>query len=373
MSGYSASDSANMAKALRLAARGEFTAHPNPMVGCVLVRDSKVIGEGWHALAGEAHAEINALDAAGDAAGATAYVTLEPCAHHGKTPPCVAALIEAGVAEVVCAMQDPFDGVGGRGFAALENAGIRLRTGLMAAEAEQLNRGFLRRVSYGRPFVRVKIASSLDGAIAMQNGQSQWLTGPAARADVQRLRARSGAIMTGIGTVLADDPSFNVRDESIDMAGRQPARVVLDSSLRMPLSSGMLCLRGKTIVYCVDDSAREALEKEGAEVVKTPGDDSSVDLGSVLDDLGRRDINDLLVEAGPGVAGSLVSAGLVDELVIYQAPHIMGSETIAMFRTPAWTELADRKSLEITDVRRVGADTRITATIKSTLRATDQD
>ena len=373
MSGFSASDSTYMARAFRLAARGANTAHPNPMVGCVLVRDGKLIGEGWHALAGEAHAEINALEAAGDAAGATVYVTLEPCAHHGKTPPCVAALIEAGVAEVVCAMQDPFDGVGGRGFAALEEAGIKTRIGLMAAEAEQLNAGFLRRVRRGRPFVRVKIAASLDGAIAMQNGQSQWITGPAARADVQRLRARAGAIMTGIGTVLADDPSFNVRDASIDMAGRQPLRVVLDSNLRMPLSSGMLCLPGKTIIYCVDDAGRVALEEAGAEVVKTQGDESSVDLGAVLDDLGRREINDLLVEAGPGIAGSLLAAGMVDELVIYQAPHIMGSETVAMFNTPAWIELADRKSLEITDVRRVGADTRITATIKSAIRATDQN
>ncbi len=369
MSGFSANDSATMARALRLAARGEYTAHPNPMVGCVLVRDGKVIGEGWHELAGEPHAEINALNAAGNAAGATVFVTLEPCAHHGKTPPCTEALIEAGVADVVCAMQDPFDGMGGRGFAALEKAGITLRTGLMAAEAEQLNAGFLSRVRHGRPFVRVKIAASLDGAIAMRNGQSQWITGPAARSDVQHLRARAGAIMTGIGTVLADDPSFNVRDESIEMAGRQPLRVVLDSSLRMPLSSGMLCLPGKTIVYCVDDGGRKALEDAGAEVVKTPGDDGSVDLASVLDDLGRREINNLLVEAGAALTGSLVSAGLVDELVIYQAPHIMGSETIAMFRTPAWTELTHRRSLDITDVRRVGADTRITAGI----RATDQD
>ena len=369
MSGFSASDSATMARALRLASRGEYTAHPNPMVGCVLVRDDKIIGEGWHALAGEAHAEINALAAAGDATGATVYVTLEPCAHHGKTPPCTKALIEAGVAEVVCAMQDPSDSVSGRGFAALEKAGIKLRSGLMAAEAEQLNAGFLSRVRRGRPFVRVKIAASLDGAIAMQNGQSQWITGPAARSDVQHLRARAGAIMTGIGTVLADDPSFNVRDDSIDLAGRQPLRVVLDSSLRMPLSSGMLCLSGKTIVYCVDDSSRKALEDVGAEVVKTPGDDNLVDLASVLNDLGRRDINNLLVEAGPGVAGSLLSAGMVDELVIYQAPHIMGSETITMFKTPGWTELTDRRSLEITDVCQVGVDTRITARI----RATDQD
>ena len=373
MSGFSASDSAYMAQALRLAARGEYTAHPNPMVGCVLVRDGRLIGEGWHRLAGELHAEANALAAAGDATGATAYVTLEPCAHQGKTAACATALIKAGVAEVVCAMQDPFERVAGSGFAALEKAGIALRVGLMAAEAEKLNAGFLSRVRRGRPFVRVKIAASLDGAIAMQNGQSQWITGAAARADVQRLRARSAAIMTGIGTVLADDPSLNVRDEAIDMAGRQPVRVVIDSALRMPLSSGMLCLPGDTIVYCVDDGGRKALEDAGAAVVKISGGDSGVDLAAVLDDLGRREINDLLVEAGPGLAGSLLSSDMVDELVIYQAPHIMGSATISMFNTPAWTELADRKSLQFTDVRRVGGDTRITATIKPAIRTTDQD
>ena len=364
MPGFSASDSAYMARALRLAARGEFGAHPNPMVGCVLVYDNKIIGEGWHELCGEAHAEVNALAQAGEARGATAYVTLEPCAHHGKTPPCADALIAAGVSEVICAIQDPFDDGGGRGIAALEKAGIKVRTGLMSAEAERLNAGFLRRLQHGRPFVRVKIAASLDGAIAMQSGQSQWITGPAARSDVQRLRARAGAVMTGIGTVLADDPSLNVRDESIDMAGRQPLRVVIDSTLRMPLSAGMLCLPGKTLVYCAYDESRSALEEAGAEVVRLPGEELGVDMAAVLDDLGEREINNLLVEAGPGLAGSLIAEDLVDELVIYQAPHIMGSETISMFRTPTWTELADRKALEFTDVRRVGGDTRITATIR---------
>jgi diaminohydroxyphosphoribosylaminopyrimidine deaminase/5-amino-6-(5-phosphoribosylamino)uracil reductase len=207
MSEYSASDSAYMARALRLAARGRYTAHPNPVVGCVLVRDGIIVGEGWHRKAGEPHAEVNALHAAGsDAKGATAYVTLEPCAHHGKTPPCIDALIAAGVAEVCAAMQDPFDELSGRGLSALTAAGMRVRVGLMQAAAEELNAGFLSRVTRGRPFVRMKIASSLDGRIAMADGQSQWITGPDARADVQRLRARAGAILTGIGTVLADDP-----------------------------------------------------------------------------------------------------------------------------------------------------------------------
>ncbi len=360
---FSASDSAYMARALSLARRGEYTVHPNPMVGCVLVRDGKIIGEGWHALAGEAHAEVNALAAIDNAKDAVAYVSLEPCAHHGKTPPCADALIAAGVGEVVCAMQDPSAEVGGRGIATLEKAGIKVRTGLMCAAAERLNAGFISRVTRGRPFVRAKIAVSLDGAIAMQNGESQWITGPAARSDVQRFRARAGAIMTGIGTVLADDPSFNIRDDSIDTAGRQPLRVVLDSKLRMPLSSGMLCLPGETIVYCADDENRGELEEAGAEVVKTTGDGSNVDIASVLNDLGRRGINNLLVEAGPRLAASLIAAELVDELVIYQAPHIMGSETISMVRTPAWTDLADRRALDVIDVRRVGADTRITARI----------
>ena len=357
-----------MARALRLAARGEYSAHPNPMVGCVLVRDDEIIGEGWHKVCGEAHAEVNAISAATDANGATAYVTLEPCAHHGKTPPCTEALIAAGVTDVVCAMQDPFGDGGGKGIATLEKAGIKVRSGLMNAEAEHLNVGFLSRVRRGRPYVRVKIAASLDGAIAMKNGQSQWITGPAARDDVQRLRARACAIMSGIGTILADDPSFNVREESIDTAGRQPLRVVVDSTLRMPLSSGMLCLPGKTLVYCTDDSRRSGLEDAGAEIVKVPGDDSGVDIAAVLDDLGSRDVNNLLVEAGPGLAGSLIAKELVDELVIYQAPHIMGSETISMFLTPAWTELADRRTLELTDVRRVGGDTRITARIANATR-----
>ncbi len=362
MSDYSASDRAHMARALCLAERGVHTAYPNPMVGCVLVRDDEIVGEGFHKAAGEAHAEVHALVAAGDKArGATAYVTLEPCAHHGKTPPCVDALIEAGVADVVAALEDPYPEVAGRGFAALEKAGIGVRVGLMRTAAEELMSGFLSRVTRGRPFVRLKIASSLDGRIAMANGESQWITGPEARADVQRLRARSGAIMTGIGTVLADDPSLTVRDASLDTDGRQPLRVVLDKGLRMPLSAEMLGLPGNTLIYCIDDSGRQPLIDAGAEIVKVAEKDGMVHLAAVLDDLGARAINDLLVEAGPALAGSLVETQLVDELVIYQAPHIMGSETMGMFQTPSWCELADRQSLEITDVRSVGADTRITA------------
>lgn len=353
-----------MARALRLAERGQYSAHPNPMVGCVLVRDEAIVGEGWHEMAGEAHAEINALEVAGDSArGATAYVTLEPCAHHGKTPPCVDALISAGVSDVVVALEDPFQQAGGRGIAALKKAGIGVRVGLMQSSAEQLLVGFLSRITRSRPFVRLKMASSLDGGIAMSNGESQWITGPEARADVQRLRARSGAVMTGIGTILADDPSLTVRDATIDTRGKQPLRVVLDNGLRMPLAAEMLTLPGQTLVYCIDDQNREALVAAGAEVIKVEASAGQVDVSAVLGDLASREVNDVLVEAGPTLAGSLIKVGLVDELVIYQAPHIMGSETMGMFDTPTWTELAHRKSLDIGDVRRVGADTRITARI----------
>jgi diaminohydroxyphosphoribosylaminopyrimidine deaminase/5-amino-6-(5-phosphoribosylamino)uracil reductase len=350
MAEFSAADSAFMARALRLAARGIYTAHPNPMVGCVVVRDGKIVGEGWHEVAGEAHAEINALRAAGAGArGATAYLTLEPCSHEGKTPPCAPALIEAGIGEVVIAMEDPFPAVSGNGRAALEAAGIPVRSGLM--------------VQRGLPFVRLKVASSLDGATAMTSGESQWITGPEARADVQRLRARSGAILTGIGTVIADDPALNVRLEGLDTRGRQPIRAVLDSRLRMPVSAGMLAMPGMTVVYCTDDAARQPLLDTGAHVVRVEHAEGVLNVRQALSDLADREVNDLLVEAGPAVLGHLLSQRLVDELVIYQAPHIMGSETRPMFATPEWTQLADRRTLDITDLRRIGRDIRITARV----------
>jgi len=242
MSDFSPNDCAHMARALRLAERGQYAAHPNPMVGCVLVRDETIIGEGWHEAAGEAHAEVNALEAAGDSArGSTAYVTLEPCAHHGKTPPCVEALIGAGVSNVVVALEDPFPEVAGRGIAALKKAGIGVRVGLMQSSAEELLAGFLSRVTRSRPFVRLKMASSLDGGIAMSNGESQWITGPEARADVQRLRARSGAVMTGIGTILADDPSLTVRDTTIDTRGKRLLQLARKLSKLMRKPGWSMC------------------------------------------------------------------------------------------------------------------------------------
>ena len=355
-----------MARALQLAAHGRYTAHPNPMVGCVLARDGEVVGEGWHEAAGAEHAEINALRAAGDRArGATAYVTLEPCAHHGKTPPCADALVEAGVARVIAAMQDPFEEVAGRGLAKLESAGVATAVGLMEATAAALNRGFVRRVTASRPFVCLKIAASIDGAIAMTSGESQWITGPEARSDVQRLRARSGAVMSGIGTVLADDPSFNVRPPDIDTGGRQPLRVILESKLRMPAAARMLALPGETLVCCTPGQDPAGLSEAGAEVMAFSADGDRVDAREVLAELAKRGVNDVLVEGGPGLAGELLEKGCVDELVIYQSPHIMGSNTRGMFTTPSWTALADRRALDIVDVRRIANDTRITARIRN--------
>jgi diaminohydroxyphosphoribosylaminopyrimidine deaminase/5-amino-6-(5-phosphoribosylamino)uracil reductase len=356
------SDNAYMAQALRLAERGLYTAMPNPIVGCVIVNDGVVVGEGWHQVAGENHAEVNALQAAGDRArGATAYVTLEPCAHHGKTPPCAAALVAAGVAEVVIGLRDPHPEVDGRGIRILEAAGISVRSGVLADAVQRQLEGFLSRVTRGRPLVRLKTACSLDGRTAMASGESRWITGPAARADVQRLRARAGAILTGIGTVLADDPSLTVRDPAIDTGGRQPLRVVLDDHLRMPPSAKMLTLAGETLIYCSSDANHKALVAAGAGVVQVGASNGHVDASAVLDDLGARGVNEVLVEAGPILGGSLITANLVDELVIYQAPHIMGSETRGMFRTPAWTALSDRRPLAIIDTHPVGPDTRITA------------
>lgn len=348
-----------MAQAIRLAWRGRYGAHPNPRVGCVLSRDGAIVGRGFHAEAGKAHAEVAALaDADSAARGASAYVTLEPCNFHGKTPPCAEALIDAGVSRVVAAMPDPHPRVSGQGFATLRAAGIEVDVGLLESEARRLNAGFVSRFERGRPLVRLKIAASTDGATAMTSGESQWITGPPARRDVQRLRAASGAILTGVGTVIDDDPSLTVRDIGIS---RQPLRVVVDSALRMPVESRLLCLPGDVLVCCIDDARRAPLEASGADVLKLEAEGNRVALGQVLEALAEREINDLLVECGPILAGSLLEARLVDELVIYQSPHIMGSETRPMFATPTLTALGERYGLDIIDVRRIGRDTRITA------------
>jgi diaminohydroxyphosphoribosylaminopyrimidine deaminase / 5-amino-6-(5-phosphoribosylamino)uracil reductase len=364
MSVFSPDDVRHMAHALRLAERGLYTTDPNPRVGCLLVKDGRVVGEGWHERAGEPHAEVHALRAAGEAArGATAYVTLEPCCHHGRTPPCTQALIRASVARVVAAMPDPNPKVASQGIAELEQAGIPVQIGLLETEAERLNPGFLSRMRRGRPFVRIKLGVSLDGRTAMASGESKWITGEPARADVQRLRARSSAILTGVGTVLADDPSLTVRDFDI---GRQPLRVVVDGHLSLRSEARLLRLPGKTLVVTAedDDDYAEPLLVAGAEVLVLPAGPDRVDFATLMQDLAQREVNELLVEAGATVCGALLKAGLVDELVVYMAPHLLGSSARGMFSIPGLEVMTDRIALEIRDVRAVGEDWRITAQVK---------
>lgn len=356
--------------AVELARRGWYDTPPNPRVGCVLVRDGEVIGEGWHARTGEAHAEINALrDAearAGGARGAGVYVTLEPCRHHGRTPPCVDALIEAGVARVVIGMRDPNPKVGGGGIEALAAAGIEVTEGVLEDECRALNPGFEMRMAHGRPRVRVKLAMSLDGRTAGADGESRWITGEAARADVHRLRAESGAILTGIGTALADDPSLTVRLPADEAAGgdwRQPLRAVLDTRLRLPPTARMLGLPGRTLVFTAAAAGAgwDALTVAGAELRPLPEAPGGLDLAEMLRTLAEEEINDVLVEAGPVLAGALFSAGLADELVLYVAPNLIGDGGRALLHLPGLTRFADRLVLRIADIRQVGNDWRVIA------------
>ena len=361
MSSQAIADVEFMSRALMLARRGLYTTDPNPRVGSVLVKDGEIVGEGWHERAGEAHAEINALEQAGDKArGATAYVTLEPCCHTGRTPPCTDALIAAGVSRVVVAMQDPNPLVAG-GLAVLEKAGIKALAGVLQAQAEALNPGFISRMREKRPYVRVKLAISLDGKTAMANGESKWITGEAARADVQRLRAQSSAILTGSGTVLSDDPSLNVRDMDI---GRQPMRIIVDANLSTPETAKMFKLEGSTLIATAaeEPDLSEMLVNAGAEIILLPAGSNKVDLPALMQHLAAQEVNEVLVEAGSTLCGSLLESKLVDELVVYMAPHIMGHDARGMFRIPALEKMADRISLNITDVRAVGKDWRITAT-----------
>ncbi len=345
-----------MARALQLAARGLFTTSPNPRVGCVIVKDGQVIGEGWHQRAGTPHAEIHALSQAGAAArGATVYVTLEPCSHHGRTPPCAEALVSAGVIRVVAAMRDPNPLVAGGGIDMLTLAGIHAEVGLMEAEAHALNPGFISRMTRQRPWVRLKTAATLDGKTALANGNSQWITGEAARADVQQLRARACAILTGSGTVLADNPRMTVRDLDI---GRQPLRVVVDSGLRTPVDAAIL----PALIACnhADPAARAALEAAGADVVELPGTQGRVDLAALLTLLAQRGVNELHVEAGAALNGALLAAGLVDEWVAYVAPMAVGDDARGLFAMPALTALADAARFRFADVRQIGGDLRLT-------------
>lgn len=346
-----------MARALRLAQRGLNTTTPNPRVGCVIVRDGAILGEGWHEKAGEPHAEIHALQriGAGDTArGATAYVTLEPCSHHGRTPPCADALIAAGVTRVVVAMQDPNPLVAGRGLARLAAAGIAVDCGLLEAEARELNIGFVSRMTRGRPWLRLKVAMSLDGKTALANGRSQWITGPDARRHAHGWRARSCALLTGIGTVREDDPRLTVRD--VDTP-RQPLRVVVDSKLEIPLDAAILAGGNCLIACAVIDAAKTAqLEALGAEVLVLPNPRGKVDLPALLSELGRRGINEVMAEAGRKLNGSLLREGLVDELLIYQAPMLLGDSARGMADFGELTEMAAARRLSIAERRFIGAD-----------------
>ncbi len=345
-----------MARALQLAARGMNTTTPNPRVGCVLVKDGAIIAEGWHEKAGGPHAEIAALQkvAAGKMAiGASAYVTLEPCSHHGRTPPCADALIAAGVRRVVAAMQDPNPLVAGRGLDRLRAAGIEVACGLLEQEARELNIGFVSRMTRGRPWLRLKVAASLDGKIALANGRSQWITGPEARRDGHAWRARSCAVLTGIGTVKKDDPRLTVREVETT---RQPLRVLVDS--RLELSPGAAILEGGCLVACAIDAPEKAdrLAAHGAEVISLPDAQGKVDLLALVAELGRRGINEVMVEAGAKLNGSLLRAGCVDELLIYQAPMLLGDAARGMFELGELTRLTEARRLVVLERRLVGAD-----------------
>ncbi|MGH8508372.1 MAG: bifunctional diaminohydroxyphosphoribosylaminopyrimidine deaminase/5-amino-6-(5-phosphoribosylamino)uracil reductase RibD [Gammaproteobacteria bacterium] len=363
---FSAEDYRSMARALSLARRGLCTTHPNPRVGCVLTHHGLIVGEGWHRFAGEPHAEVLALEAAGERArGATCYVNLEPCCYHGKTPACTEALIRSGVARVVAATLDPNPRVNGHGLLALKQAGIRTQTGVLAEQANALNRGFIKRMQHGLPFVNSKIAISIDGRVALESGASQWITSGPARADVQRLRAQYSAVMTGIGTVLADDPLLTVRIPFRAADFRQPARVVLDSRLRFPRTAKMLSEPGRILVLTGngerDKSATGIVN--GAEVVAIAMRGERLDLQSVLNHLGTLEFNEVLVEAGPTLNGALLQARLVDEIVIYIAPKLMGSEALPMAQLRAITTMAECIELSILDTRAVGPDVRVTARV----------
>ena len=357
---FSPADHEFMARALRLAQRGLYSTTPNPRVGCVIVKDGVVVGEGWHRRAGEPHAEAYALAAAGKAArGATVYVTLEPCSHHGRTPPCAEALLEARVARVVAAMQDPNPLVAGRGLALLAADGVRAECGLLEAEAGELNIGFVSRMARGRPWVRLKLAASLDGKTALNSGASQWITAQAARQDGHRWRARACAILSGIGTVREDDPQLNVR--GVDTA-RQPLKVVVDSRLDLSPEARLL-ISGRVLVATASDVPARAgpLLRRGAEVIRLENAAGKVDLAALLGELARRGVNEVHVEGGLRLNGALLEAGLVDELLLYLAPCLVGDKARGMFDLPELTSLENKQRLCVREMRMIGSDLRVLA------------
>jgi diaminohydroxyphosphoribosylaminopyrimidine deaminase/5-amino-6-(5-phosphoribosylamino)uracil reductase len=357
---FTADDHRFMARALELAGRGLYTATPNPRVGCVIVREGAVAGEGWHERAGEPHAEVNALAAAGARArGATAYVSLEPCVHQGRTGPCAEALVKAGVARVVAAVEDPNPLVAGKGIALLRGKGIDVACGLLESEAREMNVGFVSRMTRGRPWVRMKLAASLDGKTALLNGRSQWITGEAARRDGHHWRARACAVLTGIGTVREDDPRLTVREVATP---RQPLRVVVDSRLETPPSARILEGGGVLLAAARGDRARiSALKAKGAEVIVLPNGAGKVELSDLFRELARRELNEVHVEGGFRLNGSLLSEGLVDELVVYLAPSIIGDAAQGMFHLPELADLEARRRLAVRDLAMVGPDIRAVA------------
>ena len=354
----------HMHRALELARRGLNTADPNPRVGCVLVKADRIVGEGWHARAGGPHAERAALEQAGtEARGATAYVTLEPCNHTGRTEPCTDALIAAGVTRVVCAARDPNTRVAGGGVETLEKAGIEIGLGLLEPEARAVNPGYWLRMQRGWPLVRSKLAVSLDGRTSLANGKSQWITSTEAREDVHRWRARSSAVMTGVGTILADDPSLNARLAEAGVEVVQPSRVIVDSQLRTPENAITLSLPGERLIFTTqaENEKSAALARQGITVERVAGT-AQCDLHEVMTRLGAHEINELWVEAGPSLNGALLRDGLVDELVIYVAPSVLGSAAHGMFDLGELTELAQCPRLSFDEVRAIGPDLRIIAT-----------
>jgi len=358
-----------MARALELARKGLYSTHPNPRVGCVIVREGQIVGEGWHALAGEPHAEVHALRQAGEQArGATAYVTLEPCSHHGRTPPCADALVNAGVTRVVASMQDPNPEVAGRGLLRLMTAGIAVKCGVLEAEARALNKGFIKRMETGQPYVRVKLAMSLDGRTAMASGESQWITGPEARSAVQRLRAQSSVVLTGADTVLADKARLTVRPDELGLnaeltalaAARAPLRVLIDGRLRVPLDAPFFQAGSALVATCAAASARGRYHDEGHEIVAMADSAGHVDLRKLLTELGTRGVNEVLVEAGPRLAGAFTRLGLVDEFQIFMAGKFLGSSARPLLDLPL-AQMGEALELNIVEMRAVGNDWRVIA------------
>ncbi len=372
---WTASDYQHMSRALQIAQRGLYSTDPNPRVGCVIIKDNSVLAEGWHQKAGHPHAEIEALKNASenytvaDVSGATCYVSLEPCAHHGRTPPCTEALIKAGIRRVVAATIDPNPLVAGKGLQQLNEADIETGSGLMEAQARELNPGFEMRMKQGRPFVRCKLAMSLDGKTALANGQSQWISSDESRMDVQRLRARSSAVMTGIGTVIADDPSMSVRlsgSSEWTKHGRQPLRVILDSDLEISPDAKILGLPGDVIIFNASECGdkKKQLANLGVEMVSVEAKRGSAFLEYVVRYLAReKEINEVLLETGSTLSGEMLQAGFIDELIIYLAPTLLGQDAKALFQLPLIDNMSDRISLNISDIRTIGKDIRIKATI----------